>query len=69
MHLFLPFLKFLLFQYLNLDVVPEMRENDQNLLKELQFWREIRQMIGMNAWNPIEKNFTRFFDKIAEDRL
>ena len=54
---------------MNLDVVPEMRENDQNLLKELQFWREIRQMIGMNAWNPIKKNFTRFFDKIAEDRL
>ena len=50
-------------------MVPEMRENDQNLMKELRFWREIRQILGLNIWKPIEKNYTKFYDKIAEDRL
>ena len=61
--------KIFLFQYLDLDVETKMVNDNEELRKELKFWRKIRSKVGLDNWTFVEKKFSTFHDKIAVNRL
>jgi len=56
------------FRYMDLNVHPVMRENDTDLWKHLNFWREIRKTSNLNNWNFVKKRVSKFFPNIAVNR-